>query len=231
VKATIWDPSKLVIDMEFFADDDALQSYLSSLPLVNKALRPAFITETVPVGTSTHRIIRFPGALVSPDPANPPTDPPSSATNGFSVVVYKVSGTSTPTEIQVLAETRVDPADQNCGTFSVIPPMLTAGECGASFDPNQNRGIVSVTVNYPFQSAALTGFKSAGFDANGAPNPNISNRIDSPDDPATTPAGTYTGSFGLGNQAAFGGMNGNKYVRPYRTLLLGQAIFRRDVIQ
>jgi hypothetical protein len=118
-------------------------------------------------------------------------------------------------------------------------------------------GIAAIAVNYPFQAAALSGFQrpftrngTPNFDANGAPNPNAGNVIDAQDASAqgnadTPPPviiggvaystdflalpsdpGTYSGSLGLGNQLAFA-----KTVRPYRSLLLGQALFRREVIQ
>jgi hypothetical protein len=109
-----------------------------------------------------------------------------------------------------------------------------------------------VTINYPFQSAALSGFRRGA----GPLDPNAGNAIVAADgsviatDPGgqltgtgssgSAPAtvldasgnsaepgiGPYSGDYGLGAHYAFA-----TTVRPYRSLLSAQALFRREVIQ
>jgi TadE-like protein len=236
VVANIWNPNLLVIDISTcYNTDGKLNTYLNSLPLVNRALRPAFISETLNPGQpNERRLLRYPGALL-PDPITKTQNCPdtyqdwgmTSNPSDLTVVVYQLNADSTVTQIPVLAEVRSNPNDPTCapyGPFSFnVPTTARPAACGSD-TPAGSRGIAAVAVNYPFQSAALSGFRSGGF-TNGEPNPNMGNIIVS-DDPAGTPAGTYTGPTGLGNQYAFA-----KTVRPYRNMLLGQAIFRREVTQ
>jgi hypothetical protein len=237
VLRNIWNPDLLVIDTSTcYYTDDKLNKYWNSLPLVNRALRPAFISETLNPGQpNERRLLRFPGALQSsgtpmqncPDTYQdwPSTSNPSDLT----VVVYKLNNDNTVTQIPVLAEVRGNPDDPTCApygpfSFNDPGPAPPGSLCGSDTPPG-SRGIAEIAVNYPFQSASLSGFRSAGFDANGAPNPNGLNFIVS-DDPAGTPVGTYSGPHGLGNQLAFA-----RRIRPYRNMLLGQAIFRREVTE
>ena len=102
----------------------------------------------------------------------------------------------------------------------------------------QSPPIVALRINFPFQAALLSGFQG-----NSAVTlaPNVDNIIVANDggvstDPSSPPPpgglvpdadpGLYAGQYGLGRQLAFGG----KEVRPYRKLLAGEAIFRREVM-
>jgi hypothetical protein len=244
VKAQIWDPDLLVVDLDVHEAD--LETYFASLPLINQALRPAFIAENVTIDGAPRRFLRYPGALLVK--AGTPT--------GFTVGVPRVvsrdaNGVETIEWIPVLAEVRGNPFNAACapfGPFNMSPPPPPAPvQCGASTVP---AGIAAVAINYPFQSAALSGFRNNGVDANGAPNPNLGKVIQAHDDTAILnsappPAGTsllgagqlpdpasdagtapYSGRLGLGTQQALG-----QVVRPYRSLLVGQAMFRREVTQ
>jgi hypothetical protein len=100
------------------------------------------------------------------------------------------------------------------------------------------RGLVALRINYPYQAAMLSGFQGnpAGF-----ADPNLSQHIVA-DDGAVTELGPppggattlsddgraapYAGSFGLGRQLAFA-----QELRPFRRLISGQAMFRREVFQ
>jgi hypothetical protein len=244
VRRQIWDPSLLVVDITNCTGataDAEVNDYFDSLPVVNRSLRPAFIAETLNPGQANEerRILRYPGALVSTGQMpGAPSGCVVPATD-LAVQIYRVShfgGVESvdPVPLPVITEVRTgptDPAAAVCGPFNLDPPE-------SSCDVAIPRGLAAVGVNYPFQSAALSGFRSGGFDANGAPNPNAGNPIASTDpNPPSAPAGVvsplvYSGPAGLGNQYAFGvPYTGSPTVRPYRSLLLGQAIYRREVIQ
>ena len=245
VSSQIWNPDLLVIDLDAHAAD--LETYIASLPLVNQALRPVFIAENITLGGVLRRFLRYPGALLVK--AGTPT--------GFTVGIPRVTtrnanGVETVDWVPVMAEVRGNPTDAACapyGPFNLVPPPPPAPvQCGTSVVP---AGIAAVAINFPFQSAGLSGFRSAGF-TNGAPNPNIGNVIQADDDaaiansvasplppgtsllgagqvpPLSSDAGTapYSGRLGLGSQQALG-----KTVRPFRSLLLGQAMFRREVVE
>jgi hypothetical protein len=246
VKTNIWNPNVLVLDISCGPTDNDLRTFVDSLPLVNRALRTIFISEIV----DGEMLLRYPGALLSVGmPAPPPPPPPGmpqvcwpTARTDLTVSIPEVTardanGVETIRWVPVLAEVRSDPAS---GPFSFN-----------SMGPQ--KGIAAVAINYPFQSAALSGFRKGkfdeqgnpctnGYDANGAPCANVAEVIAADDAGVTDltgpPAGTalqaqtsntnttYKGQYGLGNQLAFA-----KTVRPYRSLLLGQAMFRREVIQ
>jgi len=219
VIARVFDPSRLVIDLDSFADDNSFDAYMASLPLVNQALRPLMILDFVKVGGTERRLLRYPGALLS-DPSAP---------TGFSVGIPRVTardadGVEMIEWIPILSEARTNPADPTTGPFSL-----------ASASPQA--GVAAVVINYPFQAAMLSGFRS---NPAGPLEPNIGNVIVADDSAVTEtnapPSGTvqpldaigpYAGDYGLGHQLAFAGQT----VRPYRKLLAGQAIFRREVIQ
>ena len=174
-KGTIWDPSKLVVDA---STDATINDGFSALnmPLVNRALRPLFITDTIPgPGGADLPVLRYPGALVV-DPAAP---------LGLTVKIPKLQAGGGYAALEVLAEVR---ADQASGPFSATAV---------------NGGIVALVVNYPFQAATMSGFTPQSPETpGGPPGPNAGPEmvIEAPPD---TPIGTYTGENGLGAQFAF----------------------------
>lgn len=224
VTGPTWDATLLVVDLGCYPDPDG---YFSTLPVVNRALRPAFISETVTIGGSERRLLRYPGALLHGTSRPCPGDPanPNDLVVGVPRVATRdANGVETIEWIPILAEVRANAADPSSGPFVFNPPVQT--------------GIVALAINYPFQSAAMSGFRrSPGA---GVVDPNAGNVIRADDAAVTAPAppngftlanppsdfGPYSGPYGLGNQAAFA-----QDVRPFRRLLLGQAIFRREVIQ
>lgn len=110
------------------------------------------------------------------------------------------------------------------------PAQATVNVTSAFSIASPQRGLVAVRINYPYQAAALSAYRSGahpieahdggvrvqpragGFDPGSAP-------VDS-----GQTVGTFAGPFGLGRQFALG-----KTVRPYRKLLTAQAIYRREV--
>jgi hypothetical protein len=224
VRGTIFDPARLVVDLECFADDAEIDAFFAGLPVVNRALRPLMIVDR---SRGLH-LLRYPGALLA-DPSVPPGTCPS---GGFTVGIPRVvaraaDGVETIEWIPVIEEIRSDPAVPATGPFSLASPQ---------------RGLVALRVNYPYQAAALSGFRES---ADGPFEPNLTGRTRAsdeendeigqlneapgdllPDEPLNDQSlGAYAGVFGLGRQLAFAG----ERVRPFRKLLSGQAIYRREV--
>lgn len=217
VKARIYDDDYLVIDLDAVGD---LDDFFAGLPLVNQMLRPLMIVDRLGGDDQNGQtLLRYPGALLS--------DPESKT--GFTVQIPRVvsrtdSGVESIHWIPVLEEVKAKDAAQ--GAFSIL----------ASEGGNVARGVVVLRVNYPYQSAALSGFQ-ANPDADRGKN--MSRYIEAQDGAVTqlspplggasllgndSPAGTYAGPFGLGRQLAL-----IRTLRPYRKLISGQAIFRREV--
>lgn len=205
----IWDEDRLVIDLDEVPD---VEEYIASLPLVNQALIPLFIRDTA----GEKRFLRYPGALLTK----------AGTEFGYTVGVPRVesrdeNGVEAIRWVPVLEEV-------SSGHFSVSGPL-----------PN---GIAAVRINYPFQAAMLSGYRNApaGVDENGVQNPNIGFPIAASDEEVVelnelppgaehtsgSETGPYSGVSGLGSQQALGVV-----VRPYRRLLMGQAIFRREVFE
>lgn len=130
VKTRIWDASLLVVDG---STDATIEAGFGAMPLVNRALRPLFIADTIPgPGGVDLPVLRYPGALVV-DAAAP---------LGVTVKIPKLQAGGGYLPLEVLAEVRADLAS---GPFSAAAPVA----------PN---GIAAVVVNYPFQAATLSGF-------------------------------------------------------------------------
>ena len=125
VLTNVWNPNALVVDLDCYGTDDALNAYLNSLPPVNRALRPVFITETVMAGGATRHLMRYPGALLT-DTLNTATCPavydgsnlhPSDFTVGIPEVTGRAAnGVETIGWLPVLRETSSDPT---CSPFAL----------------------------------------------------------------------------------------------------------------
>lgn len=227
VRATIYDKDLLVIDLAALPPGVSIQDVAGLLPLVNRALLPLMISDTVDVG-GTHAILRFPGAMVVSDLANgvPALNPTGLTVRVPRVLARDADGIESIDWVDVIEEIRVDPADPTTGAFSV--------DSGLAADPATAAlaGVVAVRVNVPFQAALLSAFQPG---AGGPFEPNGNNPVLADDaavalvgpDPGTLVEGsnlTYAGPYGLGKQFALG-----KEVRPFRRVIAAQAVFRREV--
>jgi hypothetical protein len=229
VPLRIYNPDFLVVNVDVHPD---VQDYFADKPLVNKALLPLMIHDH-PSGLPN--LLRFPGALVTS----------ATAESGYTVAIPLVDsrgtdGVETIRWIPIIEEIR-KASDADCparGPFSLSYDPST-DPCGPG-TPADQRGLVAIRINYPYQAAAMTGFRT---NPAGPFEPNISNPIHAEDeavaqinpeklpgalvgDPGDT--GAYAGQFGLGRQLAFALPGG---VRPFRKLLAAQAIYRREVFQ
>ena len=208
----VYDPCRLVIDLDAIPAGSTLDDVFASLPVVNRVLRAGMIVD----GIGSRRLLRYPGALAHADGALCPG-------GEFTVAVPVVTGRSadgveTIRWAQVLEEIR-DCADPTAGPFRMA-----------------NGGVAAVRINYPFQAAMLSGFRRAAS----ALDPNVADVIRADDGAvsASDPCGVvsggvaggagdpgpYSGAYGLGRQLAFG-----REVRPFRVLLSAQSVFRREV--
>ncbi|MCX6606732.1 MAG: pilus assembly protein [Acidobacteria bacterium] len=150
-RTTIWDPSKLVVDASTDATIDAGFS-AANMPVVNRALRPLFITDTIPgSGGVDLPVLRYPGALVVD----------SAAPLGVTVKIPKLNASGGYDALEVIAEAT---ATGVLGPFSVT-----------------NGGIAAVVVNYPFQAASMSGFvPQPPATPGGPPEPNIGYVVEAP---------------------------------------------------
>jgi len=245
LKARVFDPACLVVDLSDPAVALDIDGYFAAMPVVNRALRQLMITES-----SRPNLMRYAGALVNDGGAaacSAVGPSGQAAPTGLTVAIPLVnsrdaSGVETITWVPVLQEIRAT-LDADCpvrGPFS-FAYVANADDCGPlPSDPVPQRGLVAIRVNYPFQAAGLTGFRSSPpTDIDPMPR-NIGNFIvaddtgvqqinAAPGDPVDDPGavGPYAGSFGLGRQLALAG----RTVRPFRKVVSAQAIFRREVIE
>jgi len=243
LKSRIFDPACLVVDLNDPAVAPDPDGFFAAMPLANRALRSLMITDP-----AQPNVLRYPGALlidgagascsaVGPNGA--------AAATGLTVGIPLVdardaNGVETITWVPVLEEIRAR-QDANCpsrGPFSLV--YLPAQDaCGPVADPAPDRGLVAVRVNYPYQAAMLSGFRSPGPTITDPLPPNVSTPIDADDGSVQqnnaapgapiddSAVGTYAGPFGLGRQLALAG----RTVRPFRKVVSAQAIYRREVFQ
>ena len=244
LKGRVFDPACLVVNLDDPAVAQDPEGYFAAMPVVNRALRTLMITEP-----SRPNLLRYAGALLSDESgaACSAVGPngqaaPTGLTVGIPLVDSRDgSGIESITWVPVLQEIRSS-QDADCplrGPFSLIY-LSSQDECGPlDADPLPDRGLAAVRINYPYQAATLSGFQpSVPTDVDPIP-PNIANVIlaedggvqqnnaapgASIDDGAVGP---YAGAFGLGRQFALAG----RTVRPFRKLISGQAIYRREAVE
>lgn len=204
VRARIFDPEKLVVPVT-----EATQNFTSQWPTVNRLLLPLMsVTE---IGGTLY--LQYPGAIVDV------------AGVGWTVKVPQVTsrgadGVETIRWVDVVEEVRLVSTDPSSGPFS----MISTGP---------ELGLVAIRINCPYQAASMTAFKPVDVTE---PNP-VNEAILANDGGVTEQnfsggtlvntgdgSGIYAGQYGLGKFYAL-----NKEVRPFRRLISGQAVFRREV--
>ncbi len=208
VRARIYDPRLLAYRLPP-PQGQTLDQATSAWPIVNRTLLPLMIVSDV--GGTTY--LHYPGALVNSfDEGAPIVRVPnvtSRGANGVEMIVWR----------DVIEEVHTTGSDPNLYPFSM-----------ASGGPE--RGLVALRVNCPYQAATMTAFQPVDIED---PNP-VNDPILANDGGVSAPSaggdlmgsssgtGTYAGQYGLGKFYAL-----NKEVRPFRRLISGQAIFRREV--
>lgn len=195
--------------------------FLAEFPLVNQQLLPIMIYDEI----QGSRVLRYPGAVFSDPSPDPSLNPPAS---GYLVRVPVVSVPTfpaLPTE-----QIRWVPVVEGISSPDKPDPFRVSSE---------QRGVVALRINYPYQSATMSGFErvpepierpspgnpvnpveAQGVLSSSAP-PGVGSPVASDFE-----FGPYAGDYGLGQQAAWA-----QTVRPYRRVISAQAIFRREVFQ
>ena len=203
----VFDPRKLAV----VAADGALPD-TSDWPAVNRVLLPLMIVSEVG-GT---RYLHYPGALVNVPGVGVTVRVPQVVSRG-------ADGVESIRWVDVLEEVRADADDAGTGPFSLTPATGV-----------NERGLVAIRINYPYQAAALTAYQPVDP---AEPNP-VAEPILANDGAVTqvnaaggtllggssSDAGPYSGTYGLGKFYAL-----NREVRPFRRLISSQAVFRREV--
>jgi hypothetical protein len=194
---------------------------LADFPLVNQQLVPIMIYDQI----DGQRVLRYPGAVFT-DP-NPDTSlvPPAS---GYLVRVPVVTIPPYPA-----------PAIESITWASVLEEIESADNPDPFRLSSPRRGVVALRINYPYQSASMSGFQRRPDPSlpPGPGNPLVVIDADDTVNPAAPPGvgspvisdleyGPYAGAYGLGRQAAWA-----RNVRPYRSVISAQAIYRREVFQ
>jgi hypothetical protein len=244
LKARVFDPACLVVDLTDPAVAADPDGYFAAMPVVNRALRTLMITEPSRPG-----LLRYAGALLS-DAAGAACSAigpngqaaPTGVTVGIPLIESRdAGGVEAIRWVPVVEEIRAaqDAACPARGPFSLVYLALE-DECGPlAADPLADRGLAAVRINYPYQAATLSGFRSsAPTDADPLP-PNVGHFIvaddggvqqmnSAPGTPLDDGAvGPYAGPYGLGRQFALAG----RTLRPFRKLISAQAIYRREVVE
>jgi hypothetical protein len=224
--ANIYSEDYLVFDLDTLGPNQSFfQDVVPTWPLLNQQLAALMIVHSSIPG---QRLLRYPGALLTSDTT------PSGFTVGIPLVVGR---------------------DAAGVEFIRWIPVVEEIESNADPDPfplsSNRRGIVALRINYPFQSASMSSFRS---NPAGSVEPTIA-FPNTADDGAVTVVdgseppgglldaaplivdgkytGTYGGAFGLGAQGALGSepLTGGRPVRPYRRVISAQAIYRREIFE
>lgn len=235
VTGPVYDPDLLVFDLDTLGSRNFFEDIVPMWPILNQQLASLMIVDR-PVfdDNSSANLLRYPGALITSD----------TSSTGYSVAIPLVEtrgsdGTETIRWVPVVEEIDTESSNDNAG---INPDPFSLDNTSSTGDPVVHRGIVALRINYPFQSASMSGFREnpeGQFEANGL-NPNAANDDEvvdtvNPGDrggdlvgqkaqSGNAYAGTYGGTFGLGVQGALG-----RRVRPFRKLISAQAIYRREV--
>jgi hypothetical protein len=224
IRQQVYDEHYLVLNLDTLHGRASLQELIADLPVVNQQLVPLMIFDNVE-GT---RVLRYPGAIFSDsNNADDPADPP---TSGFLVVIPLVVG-------------RDDDGVETTDWVPVVEEIDSAANPDPFLLSSDQRGIVALRINYPFQSATMSGFRprAAGDSGIGTPNAADDDGVGVVDIDGFSPPGSptqsdnefgpYAGAFGLGQQGALRSeeMTGLRHVRPFRRVISAQAIYRREV--
>jgi hypothetical protein len=244
LRARVFDPACLVVDLTDPAVAPDPDGFFAAMPMVNRSLRALMISEPSRPG-----LLRYAGALLS-DPGGAACSAigpngqasPTGLTVGIPLVESRdASGVEAIRWVPVVEEIRAA-QDANCparGPFSLVY-LAIEDECGPlDADPLADRGLAAVRVNYPYQAATLSGFRSSVPNGSDPMPPNIGSFIvaddggvqqnnSAPGVPLDDGAiGPYSGPYGLGRQLALAG----RTLRPFRKLISVQAIYRREVVE
>lgn len=253
-RRAIFDEAFLVIDLDEFYEKfpsppdppiSIFRHLAPTLPLLNQQLIPLMIVDTPTIDGVKGRFLRYPGALLnrSGSAITPPRgivlseQGPYESESKYSSWVKS----SLNVEIPLVVGSAGNESVQWLKVMEEIKPL----GANSPFSIDQ-KGIVALRMNYPFQSASMSSFQP---NPNGTfaekpfvePNSAVDGNFPPPDGNTLTDAGlevvlpdgktvvytgTYGGKYGLGAQGAFG-----QIVRPFRRVISAQAIYRREIFE
>ncbi|MGO8691933.1 MAG: TadE/TadG family type IV pilus assembly protein [Thermoguttaceae bacterium] len=237
VQARIYDERYLVLTIDANPGPNGTITYnngysIVDLPLVNQQLIPLMVSDWI----GTQPVLRYPGAVF--------TD-----TNAGAAHYNPVPPSGYLVRIPVVGPPSASGGGQTIGAWlSPVEPILDSAQNDAfSVAATTNSGMsgtVALRINYPYQSASMSGFVPP-TNATSPPGPPDNPVVPIIADNGITSSGTLSGvggpvttqipgqdydpnggTSGLGQQAAWG-----QTVRPYRSVISAQAIYRREVFQ
>jgi hypothetical protein len=208
VKARIFDPDFLVVDLDQVADLDA---HFAAAPILNRLLRPLMIFERC-VESSPCNLVRYPGALLR--------DPGTSSGYGVRIPKLVAGGVEWLEPIEEIRD------EKGVGPFSLVSPGDDRGLVALRRNlPVQAATLTGFrpsppTPDDPLPPTVANPIRESEGPTGAAP----------PSGLALIPeldqgVGAYAGMYGLGVQLAFADR-----VRPFRRILSAQAVFRREVL-
>jgi hypothetical protein len=265
-RKTIFDEAFLVIDLDqFYAkfpgpNPNIYEHLVPTLPILNQQLvplmivdRPSFEEPPIIIGgpvSAQRRLLRYPGAILS---RSSKIVPPSGVANTLEGP-YENPTTYKPWfDVNLKIEIPLVVSTANGITTIRLIDILEEIKSPNAASPfsidSEQRGLVSLRINYPFQSAAMSSFRHDPSDPEypfepTVGRPEIANNVINPGGdlngntlvplPLASPnangrfiySGTHGGTAGLGAQGAFGTI-----VRPYRRIMSAQAIYRREIFE
>jgi hypothetical protein len=228
VRESIYDQGLLAFEIPSDWTDAQLQDTIDHWPIVNRMLSPLMVRDEVNAqDVGTVQLLRYPGALLKNTDFNGGT-----AMNHFVVAIPQVDSTGSNITWHPVLEEVVPDGDPTHAPFSM----------SSQIPHQEERGIVALRINYPFQAASLVAYRGpAGVnDAVLADDSSVSSGAIPPSIHGTltniqsTPnsIGSYSGQFGLGALfAVSSSSNPNMGVRPFSRFLVAQSIFRREVFE
>ncbi len=234
VRQQVFDDNLLVLSIDPVQSGSGALTYngghpIGDFPLVTQQLLPLMIFDQV----NGQQLLRFPGAMFQGSQQSS-TSPAGIAYSGYVVRIPVVSTPNSSGGGQSIINWLypLEPILDSTGADSFAVNATTVS--GLS-------GAVALRFNYPYQSASMSGFVPPANPSSPSGPPNnpvvpvlANNNISSSGPPPGVGSavtsdfqyGPYAGAYGLGEQAAFA-----TTVRPYRSVISPQAIYRREVFQ
>jgi hypothetical protein len=200
---------------------------IGDFPIVTQQLMPLMINDQV----NGQQLLRYPGAMFQSSQQGY-TSPSGIQSSGYVVRIPVVSAPTASGAGQSIINwlTPLEPILDSNGVDAFAVNATTVS--GLS-------GTVALRINYPYQSASMSSYVPPANPASppGPPaNPVVPVLVDNASSAAPPGVGgpvasdfqygPYAGANGLGEQAAWG-----TTVRPYRSVISPQAIYRREVYQ
>ena len=228
VRQQVFDDNLLVLSIDSVQSNTGGLTYngghlIGDFPIVTQQLLPLMVNDQV----NGQPLLRFPGAMFQ-GTSNSSASPAGINYSGYVVRIPLVSTPTSSGETIINWLNPLEPIlDSNGADAFAVNAVTISGLSGA----------VALRINYPYQSASMSGFVPPANPASppGPPdNPVVpvpANNSSSSSPPGVGGAvtsdfqyGPYAGANGLGRQAAF-----DTTVRPYRSVISSQAIYRREV--